>query len=365
MPSLPDILRWRLRDAACLADLVLPRRRHTGAPERILCLVCGGLGDRLMALPALRRVKRLYPRAHLCVVWMHGSLEVADAEFSHVIDNGATRWGAVLQNSAERWDVVFVNVQGVFDALVETCAVLSRAPVRIGPIGPDMPLGKSVYTRPYPYRLDEHATAASLRAIDPRAPESPSAYRVRRDALPQPSSPKRKGVRRIAVHPGSGRGYAIKQWPAERFRELAARLAALGASEVFILAGPNDESLAGRVALSLPVRTVVTRTVPRMLAEIAACDLLIANDSGPAHAAAALDVPVVTIFGPTNPARVSPVFGRGAIVRASVDCAPCFDSKTGTCTDRRCLAAVTVDMVYEAAAGLLRGATPTPEREKP
>jgi heptosyltransferase-2 len=83
------------------------------------------------------------------------------------------------------------------------------------------------------------------------------------------------------------------------------------------------------------------------MAAVKRCSLLLTNDTGPMHIAAAFQVPVVAIFGPTDWRTTSPFGGTHAIVRQPVDCAPCLLRECPI--DHRCMTRVTVDQVYEAA----------------
>jgi ADP-heptose:LPS heptosyltransferase len=123
------------------------------------------------------------------------------------------------------------------------------------------------------------------------------------------------GRPRVLVHPGSGS--ARKNWPAERFADLARRLTRAGWS-VSLLHGPADagavaevRSAFGSLGRDLPV--IRPPDVSSLAQCIGATDLLVANDSGVAHVAARLGVPTVAIFGPTDPEQWAP---RGPAVEA-------------------------------------------------
>jgi heptosyltransferase-2 len=81
-------------------------------------------------------------------------------------------------------------------------------------------------------------------------------------------------------------------------------------------------------------------------------DLLICNDAGPRHFAKAFGVPVVTVFGPTHPDWTATSYAAERIVRINVDCGPC-QQRTCPLGHLNCMTGVTVEMVFEAAAGLL------------
>ena len=93
-------------------------------------------------------------------------------------------------------------------------------------------------------------------------------------------------------------------------------------------------------------------SVRQLMALIKRCNFFITNDSGPMHIAAAFDVPLVAIFGPTDHRTTSAFFDKGVIVRESTDCAPCMLRECPT--DHRCMTAVTAGDVIEAADKLYR-----------
>ena len=98
-------------------------------------------------------------------------------------------------------------------------------------------------------------------------------------------------------------------------------------------------------------------TIGELPALLAACRLFVGNDAGAMHVAAAVGVPVVGIFGPTDPAGTSPMTPQFTLVREPVSCSPCFLRHCPI--DHRCMTRIAVDRVFAAAAGWLEGqATP-------
>jgi heptosyltransferase-2 len=120
-----------------------------------------------------------------------------------------------------------------------------------------------------------------------------------------------------------------------------------------IVGGQNDREIEAEVASSMktgPIRAAGATTLGRLISLICRCKLFITNDSGPMHIAAALSVPIVAIFGPTNPDTTSPM-GRAAVVRHEFDCSRCL---LRSCPiDHRCMESITADEVYDAAWRLL------------
>jgi len=349
-PTAANFLRWRLRLFAAVLSRLLPKADPTIPPRRILCIISGGLGDRLMALPALRRLRAHHPHAHMCVAWMEGTLEPANVEFDGVVPRARQRPVALLLLALRRWDIAYVNKQGVFSVLAEWCALLSRAPLRIGPDrAADCGGGHSVYSRPYALLPPAHTTAVNCRGLGRGGDDAPLPYPLSLRITLTPRDPARKIV---GVCAGSGAGYEFKRWPAQKFRALLEILVAQPSVVPVLLAEEREERSMLSIAARLPVRIIASGSVPQLLRQMAECDLIVANDSGAAHAAAALDIPVVAIFGPTDPILTAPVFRRGKIIRAQCDCAPCFDAYQG-CADHRCLEKIEPRTVAAAVADLL------------
>lgn len=159
----------------------------------------------------------------------------------------------------------------------------------------------------------------------------------------------------IGVNPGSTYGSA-KRWLPERFAEAARRLIDRVRKDegteaaVMILGAKGEESLGKTIATLVEAKSVVlsgATTIRELMAATKRCRLLLTNDTGPMHIAAAFGVPVVAVFGPTDWRTTSPYGQEQSIVREPVDCAPCFLRECPI--DHRCMTRVPSDRVYEAA----------------
>ncbi len=348
MNDLKNLLRWRLRTLIRAAHRCLPVRSRSET-RNILCLVTGGIGDQLMAIPALRSLRNRYPDANMHVVWIGGELGFLQGEIGNaILENGKNSLGMTFR-ALKGWDLVYVNVQGVFSVFCEWLTMCSRAPRRIGPVYPDNTHG-SVYSEPYPIRFDEHVTVTNCRA----AGDAPSTQ-----ALPYPVASGRvagsaRAIRRVYLHPGTSPGYEAKQWPLAKYRLLAAELSLDPFFEPAILAGPGEYAQARRIAKGLSIPVLRPGSVKELFQTIARATVLVGNDSGPAHIAAALGIPIVVLFGPTNPARVAPVYEKGTIIRSSEACSPCFDRNTSCRKARSCLEDITVERVTKACRELVQ-----------
>jgi len=176
----------------------------------------------------------------------------------------------------------------------------------------------------------------------------------------------------VAIHPGSGS--PAKNWSAERFAALASRLQTERGARILLLSGPADEAAldamreclddrhstpsSGRGPSSVPPpdpKPILLHDLPLPLlaAILSRCGLYVGNDSGVSHLAAALGVPTVAIFGPTDPAIWAPRGPAVRIVRTAISCAPCSPSRRQSCRDRLCLDSVLLQQVLDVAHGYI------------
>jgi len=164
----------------------------------------------------------------------------------------------------------------------------------------------------------------------------------------------REGKIIIGVAPGATYGPA-KKWFPERFAAVADRLIDEFSAQVVLLGSGDDRKNAEQVEQTSrhPLFNLSGHTnLKEAIAVIARCNLFISNDSGLMHVAGALDVPLVAIFGSTNPATTSPVGNKSIVVCKNVPCSPCL--KEVFPTDFRCMDMISIDDVYETARDLLK-----------
>ncbi len=166
----------------------------------------------------------------------------------------------------------------------------------------------------------------------------------------------------VGISPGAAFGTA-KRWHGAQFAELARRLGHdLGAVPVFL--GSKDEATlaesllpdAGEFAVSLAGKT----SLAEFMKVIPGCDLYISNDTGAMHVAAALGVPTLAIFGPTDEQATRPLGPRVQLVVGQAECRPCLLRHCPI--DHRCMNSVSVEQVFDAARALL-GASKTERQE--
>jgi 3-deoxy-D-manno-octulosonic-acid transferase/heptosyltransferase-1 len=147
--------------------------------------------------------------------------------------------------------------------------------------------------------------------------------------------------------------WKTKLWEPERFALLADRLQNdLSCDVIFTGSGHDRATIEGisRMMKKEP-HNLAGRTSLKELAYLfTKSTVLVTTDTGPMHMAAAMGCPVVALFGPTAPWRTGP-YGRGhRVVRAEVDCSPCFKKK---CDQMTCMREIVVEDVFEAAKAIV------------
>ncbi len=151
----------------------------------------------------------------------------------------------------------------------------------------------------------------------------------------------------IAVNPMAK--WETKLWEPNRFASLADLLKEKLAAGVIFTGSGADRDAIGAIQSEMKTEALnlAGRTTLKQLAYLyQRCTVVISTDTGPMHIAAAMGSPiVVALFGPTSPMRTGPYGGGQKVVRAGVECSPCFKKR---CDDMRCMRGITVEMVYEA-----------------
>jgi lipopolysaccharide heptosyltransferase II len=153
----------------------------------------------------------------------------------------------------------------------------------------------------------------------------------------------------IALQPGAR--WPNKRWPAEKFAELV-RLTAyhFPAARFAILGDAGDKPLGEIILRAAPERCLNLcgeASLPEMIEWLRLCDLMVTNDTGPMHVAAALGKPLVALFGPTEPRRTGPYGQLENVLRIELPCSPCLKSRCHCEKPNECLNAISPAMVFE------------------
>jgi heptosyltransferase II len=158
---------------------------------------------------------------------------------------------------------------------------------------------------------------------------------------------------KIGLCPGTEYGPA-KRWLPERFAEAAAKISAQSSAQWILFGTKNDAAIGEQIAAAIGdhcVNRIGQTTLDQLIAELQQCRLLLTNDTGTMHLATLLGVPVVAIFGSTEPRLTGPLGNGHVVLRHHVECSPCFLRECPI--DFRCMKAVSADEVAAAVLSLL------------
>lgn len=194
------------------------------------------------------------------------------------------------------------------------------------------------------HAVEENLDVVRYLSIKPIEPQFPVNFPATDLAEKQP---------RVAIVPASR--WHTKNWPVQCFIDLIERLQKTSDVSVFLFGGLSDVEVCGEIERAIAGR-IINMAGKATLVDtggiLKEMDLLIANDSGPVHMAAAVGTPVLVIFGPTDPERTGPYGHCHRIVKTSLPCQPCF-SRTCKQGDIPCLTGVTPERVEEMALEML------------
>ncbi|MDX2253707.1 MAG: lipopolysaccharide heptosyltransferase II, partial [Nitrospira sp.] len=344
--------------------------------RRVLVRAPNWIGDAVMCEPALRGLRSLFPQVELTLLAKGpvAELFVGHTALNRVLvydDKGAHaglagKWTLAGVLRQHRFDLA-VLFQNAFEAAFITW--LAGIPRRYGYLTD----GRAIFLTdpvavPGPHSLS-HQVEYYWNVLTPLglsgSPPSPQLMVSSEEEHKMEERLASSGVAPsdlvIGINPGSTYGSA-KRWLPDRFAEVAQRLAVRIAEEkrtrtaVVILGAKGEESLGTDIAARIQGKSVVlsgATTIRELMAVTKRCRLLITNDTGPMHIAAACGVPVVAVFGPTDWRTTAPYGQEQAIVREPVDCAPCLLRECPI--DHRCMTRVPADRVYDTAVQQMQG----------
>jgi len=323
------------------------------------------IGDAILALPAIEGLKKNFPQAEIWLAvsdWVK-DLFPADDVGPKIIPLGRVGHFKNLRNSAGHlkefgFDVALLLTNSFASALL---FYLAGVPERWGyrRDGRSLLLSKGVLWKEPAEAL--HLVHYYLNLIESLGLKTP-APEIRLTVTAEEKSQARAKLAALGIdakkplvllNPGAAYGPA-KRWPSAKFAELAGILQGRKNVEVLITGSAGEAELAESIASSLPVRpkSLAGKTSLReLLGLMSQSVLFVTNDSGPMHMANALRVPVVAIFGPTDPKITGPFHPPSAVHKKDVPCWPCLYR---CCPyDHRCMTNISAEEVFESCAAYL------------
>jgi len=335
---------------------------------KILILKPTSLGDVIQALPVLRLLKAHFRAAEI-FWWIDAGLAPlleGDPDLAGVVPFERKRW-----KSPRHWPEAVRSIQWMrrqdFDLVIDlqclarsgTFAWLANGKLLVG-LDEVREGARGFYDLAAPrasfhtHAVDWYLSVLPLLGVPvhknfqwiPERPQVAEAIKQKWFSNFQPSPPHSQLV---LLQPGAR--WENKHWPVEHFADLTRRLAAADPQARFaVLGSADDKPLGNRIANTAPGRCLNLcgeTSLPEMVEWLRLCDLMITNDTGPMHAAAALGTPVVALFGPTEPRRTGPYGQLENVIRIDLPCSPCMKPYCTWKNPVECLTAISPTAVFE------------------
>jgi ADP-heptose:LPS heptosyltransferase len=331
-----------------------------------------GIGNLVMILPLIRAVRRHYPHAEIHFL----TLEHNAGMLQHVagLDRLITFEPAGLVSALlDLLRTLGSLRKNRYELVLDFEQFLKVSPLMAGLSGAAQTIGfrtegqarHALYNVKVPYRRDRHmsltfgdivrSAGISTEGLPPvEVPRSETAAAQAAALLPRGRGPV------VALHVGSGDNFPGRRWPVDRFADLARRLTLELDARCVVTGTASEEELA-RTCIEKAGVPMVDATgrldILPFIEFLNRVDLLVTNDTAPAHLSSALGVPVVAIYGPNTPDLYGPLHLMSRVLYHRLPCSPCLtnlNAKTSRCRIPSCILEITTDQAFEAAKDLLR-----------
>ncbi len=312
-------------------------------PKRILIRSTNWIGDAVMTTPAVRTIRENFPDSEISILvlpWVADVFKYSprvdrllyyERKDRHMGVMGKWRLGREL--AGERFDCAIL-LQNAFEAALISC--IAKIPVRGGyttdgrrlllthGVNKAADIGSKHQVYYYQEMLQGLGLTPSQNTLEMFVPEE--MQQNARQRLAQMSSAQgRRPI--IGFNPGAAYGPA-KRWPADQFAELAGRICMEMDADIAVFGTEADQETARQIRQSVtkPERILDFTGKTKLIEAIAliqCCSTFVTNDSGLMHVAAALDTPLVAIFGSTDHIATGPFSEHAIVVRKDLSCSPC------------------------------------------
>lgn len=358
--------------------------RLDAPPRRILLVKFCCMGDAVLIEPALRALRRTFPAAHVTMVCTPRTLPIFEGSellnevlrfpltgsrgLGEFLTHGLPGLFAMLGRLRRQpYDVAidFDNYYNWTTFLPFAAGVRTR-------VGFDTPgQGRSnLLTNPVPYAGEKHMVEFYLdlvRAIGADTPDRSPVFHLPAEShawartFLAAAGHARGEQPLVALSPGRSEAWHFIRWAEDNFVATGAALHERFGARLLLVGGPAERAISERMVAALRARGIaaidaVGRSDLRQSAALLAeCDLLVCNDSGPMHVAAAVGTPTLAIFGPTSHKLWGPYGPEHRVARLDLDCSPCLIlGKLGVCPRQllECLG-TPVGQVIALATGMM------------
>ena len=353
---------------------LLPGSAIDSDAPRILIRAANWIGDSVMTMPAVQRLRELSPHAHIVLLcpgkltdlWRHNPfvneiIPLGDQPNFHDLREHEFDLAIIFPNSfRSAWECKRAGIPRRVGFAGHWRRFLLTDVVRRPRSERFVYETRTVAGKTFQIKVCRSARHQSEHYLDIIAylggNRQPVPPRIRLAVEEMPALNKflrDDGRPVIGINAGAEYGPA-KRWPAERFAETAIKVSHHANARWLIVGGPGDVGIAGQIEAQLRegglgdssvINAAGKTTLLDLCALLRFCKLLLTNDTGPMHIAAALGTPVVSVWGSTSPELTGPLSPRSVVIRQPVECSPCFLRECPI--DFRCMTGVQVDEVVK------------------
>jgi len=337
-----------LRPLLLLRETRLPSKR---AIKSILFLRHDRIGDMVLSTAALKALRKGYPRAKIAVLASKSNHEILmqNPHIDEVLVYNGFIW-FIKEIRPRGYDLV-IDPFVTYELKQALMTFLSRGKYKIGFEG----AGREIFfnlkcpAASPPKQMVNHLLDLADLAGGKRERCEPEIFLSETEIEWATEALAEKGINAdaviIAIHPGAH--YPSQRWLAERFGEVARRILDQGEAKVILLGSSDEYGLLEEVKESAGanIQIFFCDNIRKLIALSSRCDLLVCNNSGPLHIAAALKVPTVSMMGPTVIPLWLPYGELNVVINKSLSCSPC---NRAVCKEHQCMASISIDEVFEA-----------------
>ena len=336
-------------------------------PRNVIIRMPNWLGDLVMATPLLADIRRAWPDARITAMAQHNVAPLLQ-EDPNIDELYAFHRPSGWLHRQPRRDIIETLRKGNYDLGILTTNSFSSAywfwrssiPTRLGFEGHSRKW-LLTHPKPVPEGIETSHLVVTYKKLlthvgIPVSDSSPHLYLSEKERTASRALLAKHGVAPddiiVGINPGAAYGSA-KCWLPSRFRQVTQRLLENPRVRIAYFGDPKGAPLVKEICVGMPERVIDLAgktSIRELMALIDQCHVFLTNDSGPMHMAAALNKPLVALFGSTNDTKTGP-YKIGKVIHKRVECSPCY--KRECPIDFRCMTRIGVDEVYQELRDLV------------
>lgn len=327
--------------------------------KKIVIFQTAFLGDLLLSLPMIEKLKKYYPKSFIAVVARKENIdaikEVKEIDLLIADEKTSSKYKSILKLikilKKERFDLAIIPHKSLRTALI---CYLANIPVRIGF---DLKPASFFYTMKVPFKWSLHEAERNILLIDSIIKDKDINFPKLR-----PNSPKKYLFDKptIVINPSSI--WKTKRWPAYKFARLIEMINQRFSVKPVVIGSQKEKEQIDEIERYLSKKEIFINlcgktSLEELIEVINSADLVITNDSGPMHLAVACKKKVIAIFGPTTKELGFFPYSKDSIVlEEKLNCRPCRLHGSKTCPHKHflCMKLVSVESVLESVEKILK-----------